>query len=103
MELRPQLRSQMEFGNEANTSHSSRTPPASGLREAHLAPHHPPMPRFYIPPARWNLDRLLLDEDETHHATDVLRMKAGDRATVFNGEGAQAAVEHLVLLDKAQQ
>ena len=51
------------------------------------------MPRFYIPPARWNLDRLLLDEDETHHATDVLRMKAGDRATVFNGEGAQAAVE----------
>ena len=49
------------------------------------------MPRFYIPPARWN--QLLLDEDETHHATDVLRMKAGDRATVFNGEGAQAAVE----------
>ncbi|MEI6562482.1 MAG: 16S rRNA (uracil(1498)-N(3))-methyltransferase [Verrucomicrobiota bacterium] len=51
------------------------------------------MPRFYIPPARWNLDRLLLDEDETHHATDVLRMKAGDRATVFNGEGACASVE----------
>ena len=51
------------------------------------------MPRFYIPPARWNLDRLVLDEDETHHATDVLRMKAGDHATVFNGEGAQAGVE----------
>ena len=51
------------------------------------------MPRFYIPPARWNLDRLVLDEDETHHATDVLRMKAGDHAAVFNGEGAQAAVE----------
>jgi len=51
------------------------------------------MPRFYIPPARWNLDRLLLDEDETHHATDVLRMKVGDHAMVFNGEGAQAVVE----------
>ena len=51
------------------------------------------MPRFYIPPARWNLDRLVLDEDETHHATDVLRMKAGDHAAVFNGEGAEAKVE----------
>lgn len=51
------------------------------------------MPRFYIPPARWNLDRLVLDEAETHHATDVLRMKAGDHATVFNGEGAAATVE----------
>ena len=51
------------------------------------------MPRFYIPPDRWNLDRLVLDEDETHHATDVLRLKAGDRATVFNGAGAQAKVE----------
>jgi len=51
------------------------------------------MPRFYIPPARWNLDRLVLDEDETHHATDVLRMKAGDHAVVFNGAGSEATVE----------
>ncbi|MCX6967358.1 MAG: 16S rRNA (uracil(1498)-N(3))-methyltransferase [Verrucomicrobia bacterium] len=59
------------------------------------------MPRFYIPPDRWNLDRLLLDEDEAHHATDVLRMKAGDHATVFNGEGAQAEVEMLTLSKRA--
>ena len=51
------------------------------------------MPRFYIPPARWNLDRLVLDEDEAHHALDVLRMKAGDRAVVFNGEGGHADIE----------
>ena len=51
------------------------------------------MPRFYIPPARWNPDRLILDEDETHHATDVLRMREGERAVVFNGEGVEAAVE----------
>jgi len=51
------------------------------------------MPRFYISPLRWNLDRLVLDEEETHHATDVLRMKEGDRAVVFNGEGVEAAVE----------
>jgi len=51
------------------------------------------MPRFYIPPARWNLDRLVLDEEESHHAASVLRLKAGDRAVVFNGEGMQASVE----------
>jgi len=51
------------------------------------------MPRFYIPPARWNLDQLVLDEAETHHATDVLRMQAGQRAVVFNGEGTEVAVE----------
>ncbi len=35
----------------------------------------------------------MLDAGETHHALDVLRMKAGDRATVFNGQGAEATVE----------
>src|SRR3954469_11817701 len=52
-----------------------------------------PMPRFYIPPHAWNPDELLLDPGEAHHALDVLRMKAGDRATVFNGQGAEATVE----------
>jgi 16S rRNA (uracil1498-N3)-methyltransferase len=51
------------------------------------------MPRFYIPPFAWNPDRLALDSAEAHHAVDVLRMKAGDRATVFNGEGSEAEVE----------
>ena len=51
------------------------------------------MPRFYIPPERWNLDRLALDEEEAHHAASVLRMQAGDRAVVFNGRGVEAAVE----------
>lgn len=49
--------------------------------------------RFYIPPHAWNPDRLALDAGETHHALEVLRMKAGDRATVFNGQGAEATVE----------
>lgn len=51
------------------------------------------MPRFYIPPFAWNPDRLALDSAEGHHAVDVLRMKVGDRATVFNGEGTEAEVE----------
>src|SRR5829696_3746690 len=59
------------------------------------------MPRFYIAPHAWNPDRLALDTAEAHHAADVLRMKAGDRATVFNGEGAEAEVE-IVKLSRTQ-
>ena len=59
------------------------------------------MPRFYIQPHSWNPDKLALDSGETHHALDVLRMKAGDRATVFNGQGAEATVE-LAAVDKGR-
>ncbi len=51
------------------------------------------MPRFFIPSLAWNPDRLSLDATESHHAFDVLRMKAGERATVFDGEGHEAEVE----------
>jgi 16S rRNA (uracil1498-N3)-methyltransferase len=51
------------------------------------------MPRFYIPPHAWNPDKLALDPGEMHHALNVLRMKEGDRATVFNGQGVEATVE----------
>jgi 16S rRNA (uracil1498-N3)-methyltransferase len=51
------------------------------------------MHRFYIPAEKWNLDALTLDEEESHHALDVLRMKQGDRAVVFNGRGVEATVE----------
>jgi len=57
------------------------------------------MPRFYIPSSAWNPDHLVLDHAESHHAADVLRLKEGDRATVFNGEGAEAEVE-LVAIGK---
>ncbi|HWB61127.1 MAG TPA: 16S rRNA (uracil(1498)-N(3))-methyltransferase [Chthoniobacteraceae bacterium] len=51
------------------------------------------MHRFYIPAESWNLDSLKLDADEAHHALDVLRLKQGDRAVVFNGRGSEATVE----------
>src|ERR1700735_1800254 len=51
------------------------------------------MARFYVQPHAWNPDKLALDAVEAHHALDVLRMKAGDRATLFNGQGAEATVE----------
>jgi 16S rRNA (uracil1498-N3)-methyltransferase len=59
------------------------------------------MPRFYIAPHAWNPDKLALDHGETHHALDVLRMKAGDRATLFNGHGAEATVE-IASVDKGK-
>ena len=51
------------------------------------------MHRFYISPENWNADKLVLEADEAHHALDVLRMRQGDRAVVFNGRGAEATVE----------
>src|SRR5437588_8361192 len=45
------------------------------------------MHRFYISPGNWNPDALSLREAEAHHARDVLRVKRGDRAVVFNGRG----------------
>lgn len=51
------------------------------------------MHRFYIPPEAWHPDRLELDAEETKHATQVMRLKAGDRAVVFNGRGDEATVE----------
>jgi len=51
------------------------------------------MHRFYIAPEAWNIQPLALDAAESKHATQVLRMKAGDRATVFDGCGTEAIVE----------
>jgi 16S rRNA (uracil1498-N3)-methyltransferase len=59
------------------------------------------MHRFYIPPESWNLDALSLDESESHHAIDVLRMNAGDKAVVFNGRGAEATVEITAITRKS--
>lgn len=51
------------------------------------------VPRFYIAPANWREDALTLDEDEVHHCVEVLRLQAGDRVVVFNGQGVEASAE----------
>src|SRR5437763_4856384 len=51
------------------------------------------MHRFYIAPEHWNPDALKLSESEAHHARDVLRMKRGDRAVLFNGRGREITAE----------
>jgi 16S rRNA (uracil1498-N3)-methyltransferase len=51
------------------------------------------MHRFYIAPENWNPDALGLRDSEAHHARDVLRMRRGDRAVLFNGEGREITAE----------
>lgn len=51
------------------------------------------MHRFYISPDNWNPDALTLRDAEAHHARDVLRMKHGDRAVLFNGRGREITAE----------
>ena len=45
--------------------------------------------RFYIPPEDWNPDHLVLEEAESRHASEVLRLREGDLVSVFNGEGME--------------
>ncbi|HXX41992.1 MAG TPA: 16S rRNA (uracil(1498)-N(3))-methyltransferase [Chthoniobacterales bacterium] len=51
------------------------------------------MHRFFIPPDKWNPGALVLRESETHHARDVMRLKRGDKAVVFNGRGREITAE----------
>src|SRR6266567_4166412 len=57
------------------------------------------MHRFYL--ENWNTGALNLRGAEAHHARDVLRMKRGDRAVVFNGRGREITAE-IVDLGKGQ-
>ena len=44
------------------------------------------IPRFYVP-GPWTSDRITFPEKASHHAMRVLRMRHGDEAEVFDGEG----------------
>src|SRR5712692_3980264 len=52
-----------------------------------------PMHRFYIPANEWNPDALVLSGLEAHHAKNVLRLKRGERAVLFNGRGREITAE----------
>ena len=51
------------------------------------------MHRFYVRPENWNPDALTLSGPEAHHCRDVLRMKRGDKAVLFNGRGREITAE----------
>jgi 16S rRNA (uracil1498-N3)-methyltransferase len=48
------------------------------------------MSRFYAPPPAWRGSEVTLSAEEAHHARDVLRLKVGDTATIFDGAGRSA-------------
>ena len=51
------------------------------------------MHRFYISPENWNPAALALSGSEAHHARDVLRMKAGEKLVLFDGQGREITAE----------
>jgi 16S rRNA (uracil1498-N3)-methyltransferase len=51
------------------------------------------MHRFYIAPENWDPKGLALRDSEAHHARNVLRMQAGDKLVLFNGEGRELTAE----------
>ncbi|MFL6504210.1 MAG: 16S rRNA (uracil(1498)-N(3))-methyltransferase [Candidatus Udaeobacter sp.] len=51
------------------------------------------MHRFYVAPENWDPKGLALRGSEAHHARNVLRMKAGDKLVLFNGEGRELTAE----------
>jgi 16S rRNA (uracil1498-N3)-methyltransferase len=52
------------------------------------------MPRFLLPPGDWAHDPALTG-DEARHLSQVLRVRAGDTITVFDGQGRRADAEVL--------
>jgi 16S rRNA (uracil1498-N3)-methyltransferase len=51
------------------------------------------MHRFYIAPETWNSVAPMLSGSEAHHARQVLRMKAGEKLVLFNGQGREIIAE----------
>lgn len=47
------------------------------------------MRRFYAPPVRFSTNSVSLDEDETRHLRDVLRLRPGAEVRVFDGAGRE--------------
>lgn len=52
------------------------------------------MARFFLSPDAWGA-KALLGGDEAKHAAQVLRLRAGDRITVFDGRGRSAGADIL--------
>ncbi|HEY0705391.1 MAG TPA: RsmE family RNA methyltransferase, partial [Polyangia bacterium] len=54
------------------------------------------MPRLFVPPALLTGERAVLEDEPHRYLTRVLRLRAGDAVTVFDGAGTEIAalIEH---------
>jgi len=52
------------------------------------------IPRFYVDAPLRAGETCTLAEDSAHHAVHVLRLRAGDEATLFNGRGGEFAARN---------
>ena len=57
------------------------------------------MHRFYVRPENWDPQGVALRGSEVHHARNVLRMQAGDKLVLFNGEGREFTAEIINVAD----
>ncbi|MDR1856682.1 MAG: 16S rRNA (uracil(1498)-N(3))-methyltransferase [Desulfovibrio sp.] len=48
--------------------------------------------RFYLPPASWG-DEVILDKDQSHHLSTVLRLHLGSEAVLLDGKGRSGRFE----------
>ena len=51
------------------------------------------MHRFYLPPNLVSEREITLDDRESHHAANVLRVREGERVAVLNGAGTELMCE----------
>ncbi len=51
------------------------------------------MRRFYAPKENFQAEKITLSLDETRHLRDVLRLRAGENVSVFDGEGREFLCE----------
>jgi len=51
----------------------------------------PNLRHFFAPPERWDKQKVVLDREETHHLSRVLRLGPGSRVVVCDGRGRAAA------------
>lgn len=49
--------------------------------------------RFYLRPESWRAEHPALDEADSHHCADVLRLQPGEKVVIFDGEGNVAEAE----------
>ncbi len=55
------------------------------------------MPRFYVQPQQMSRDKVVIVGSQAHHIANVLRLKAGDKLSLFDGTGYEYQSQIIML------